>query len=198
MPTHDMIIDNAVGATVRADINSALAALVANSSNATAPATMYAYQWWADTTTGLLKIRNAANTAWITVGTLASTNLGLVNSATWHSNTYTPTITNGTNVAASTSYAQSNFTIEGGFSDCVVVVDIDPTAAGAFDFEISTPVASAFTSQRQAGGAAVCLGATSVNAGVVTASTADKVKVSGFVADTGNLQWRVSFRMIIL
>lgn len=32
---------------------------------------------WADTTTGLLKIRNASNTDWVTVGTLASTYLGL-------------------------------------------------------------------------------------------------------------------------
>jgi len=39
---------------------------------------MYAYQWWADTTTGLLKIRNSANSAWVTIGTLASANLGLI------------------------------------------------------------------------------------------------------------------------
>jgi hypothetical protein len=32
---------------------------------------------WADTTAGLLKIRNAANSAWITIGTLASPNLGI-------------------------------------------------------------------------------------------------------------------------
>ena len=37
--------------------------------------------WWADTTTGLLKQRNSANSAWITIGTLASTNLGLLSLA---------------------------------------------------------------------------------------------------------------------
>jgi len=63
---------------VRSDINDQLAAIVSNNSGATAPATTYAYQWWADTTTGLLKIRNAANNAWVTVGTLASDNLGLL------------------------------------------------------------------------------------------------------------------------
>jgi hypothetical protein len=36
-----------------------------------------AYMFWADTTTGLLKQRNAADSAWITIGTMASTNLGL-------------------------------------------------------------------------------------------------------------------------
>ena len=77
MPTHDLVIENGTGAAVRSDLNDALAAIVSNSSNATAPATTYSYQWWADTTTGLLKIRNAANSAFVTVGTLSATNLGL-------------------------------------------------------------------------------------------------------------------------
>jgi len=64
-PTHDMIIDNSTGANVRADINNALAALVSNSSSSSEPSTKYAYQFWADTTTGILKIRNAANNAWV-------------------------------------------------------------------------------------------------------------------------------------
>jgi len=75
--THDYVIANGTGAAVRSDLNDALAAIVSNNSSSTAPATTYAYQWWADTTTGLLKQRNAANSAWITIGTLASTNLGL-------------------------------------------------------------------------------------------------------------------------
>jgi len=75
--THDYNIANGTGAAVRSDLNDALAAIVSNNSSATAPATTYAYMWWADTTTGLLKIRNAANSAFITVGTLASTNFGL-------------------------------------------------------------------------------------------------------------------------
>jgi len=74
---HDYIISNASGATVRADINSVLAAIITNNSGATAPSTSYSYQFWADTTTGILKQRNAANSAWIDIGTMASTNLGL-------------------------------------------------------------------------------------------------------------------------
>jgi len=76
--THDYVIANGTGAAVRTDLNGALAAIVSNNSSASEPATMYAYQWWADTTTGLLKIRNAANSAWVTIGTLASANLGLL------------------------------------------------------------------------------------------------------------------------
>lgn len=81
MATHDYVIANGTGAAVRSDLNDALAAIVSNNSSATAPATTYAYQFWADTTTGLLKVRNAANSAWITIGTLASTNLGLASLA---------------------------------------------------------------------------------------------------------------------
>jgi hypothetical protein len=79
--THDYVIANGTGAAVRSDLNDALAAIVSNNSSATAPATTYAYQWWADTTTGLLKQRNAANSAFVTIGTLASTNLGLASLA---------------------------------------------------------------------------------------------------------------------
>jgi len=78
MAQHDYIIANGTGAAVRSDLNGSLAAIVSNNSGATEPTTMYAYQWWPDTTTGLLKIRNAANNAWITIGTLASANLGLL------------------------------------------------------------------------------------------------------------------------
>jgi len=78
MATHDYVIANGTGAAVRSDINGALAAIVTNNSDTVAPATTYAFQWWADTTTGLLKIRNAANSAFITVGTLGSANLALL------------------------------------------------------------------------------------------------------------------------
>jgi hypothetical protein len=67
MAQHDYVIANGTGAAVRSDLNNALAAIVSQNSGATTPSTTYAYQWWADTTTGLLKLRNAANSAWITL-----------------------------------------------------------------------------------------------------------------------------------
>ncbi len=81
MAQHDYVIANGTGAAVRSDLNGALAAIATNNSGATEPTTTYAFQLWADTTTGLLKIRNAANSAFVTVGTLASTNLGLASLA---------------------------------------------------------------------------------------------------------------------
>lgn len=71
MAQHDMSIANQSGAAFRADLNDALAALVSNSSGATEPATTFAYQLWADTTAGLLKQRNAANNAWVTLAKLS-------------------------------------------------------------------------------------------------------------------------------
>lgn len=65
MAQHDYVIANGTGAAVRSDINDALAAIVSQNSGATAPSPTYAYQFWADTTTGTLKLRNAANNAWI-------------------------------------------------------------------------------------------------------------------------------------
>lgn len=65
MAQHDQVLADQPGAGFRADLNNALAALFSNSSGATEPATMVAYQWWADTTSGWLKQRNAANNAWV-------------------------------------------------------------------------------------------------------------------------------------
>lgn len=77
MAQHDYLIDNQPGAAFRADLNAALSAIVSNNSGATEPATTYPYQWWADTASGKLKLRNAANSAWIEIGSLADPNLGL-------------------------------------------------------------------------------------------------------------------------
>ena len=80
-------VDNGTGAAVRAALNTVLGASVTLNSGSSEPSgTKYAYMWWADTSTGKLKIRNAANNAWIEVGTLASANLGLATAAS-------PTIT---------------------------------------------------------------------------------------------------------
>lgn len=68
MAQHDQNIANDTGANFRADINAAIGALFSNSSGSSAPSTTVAYQVWADTTNGLLKIRNATNSAWITLG----------------------------------------------------------------------------------------------------------------------------------
>jgi hypothetical protein len=73
MSTHDYVIDNQAAPAFRADLNAVLAAIVTNNSNATAPATTFANMIWYDTATNILKKRNEANSAWISLGTIDET-----------------------------------------------------------------------------------------------------------------------------
>jgi hypothetical protein len=75
MAQHDMNIANQGFPAFRSDLNDALAALVSNSSGSSQPTTMFAHQWWVDTNANpsVLKIRNADNDAWITIGTIDQT-----------------------------------------------------------------------------------------------------------------------------
>jgi hypothetical protein len=79
MSQHDMNIGNASGANVRTDLNNCIQALVSNSSGNSAPTTTIPFMFWVDTgsTPNLLKIRNSANSAWITVGRTDLESFGL-------------------------------------------------------------------------------------------------------------------------
>lgn len=83
MSQHDYVLDNQAGAAFRADLNAALAAVVSNNSGATEPTTTYAFMMWVDTsvTPNLLKMRNGANSGWITVGDVTAANFGLITAA---------------------------------------------------------------------------------------------------------------------
>lgn len=70
MSTHDYVIDNQSAVAFRADLNSALAAIVTQNSNATAPTVTFANMLWYDTTNNQIKKRNEANSAWIVLGTV--------------------------------------------------------------------------------------------------------------------------------
>lgn len=71
MAQDDLSVANGSGAAVRADINNQLQALGTLMSGTSGPSTTYPYMLWADTTNGLLKQRNGANSAWITLWTLS-------------------------------------------------------------------------------------------------------------------------------
>jgi len=77
MATHDYVIANQSGSAFRSDLNNALSAIVSQNSNATEPATTFSYQYWVDTsvTPALLKQRNAANDAWITLAEIGGQTL---------------------------------------------------------------------------------------------------------------------------
>ena len=77
MAQADAQIQNDNGSNVRADLNNNFDALFSNNSGSSEPSVTTAFMWFADSANDALKIRNAADSAFITVGTLSETNLGL-------------------------------------------------------------------------------------------------------------------------
>lgn len=94
----------------------------------------------------------------------AAGNVG--NGATVARGTYTPTLTNVTNLAASTAYQAQYFR----FSDMCIVsgkVDIDPTAAGATSLRMSLPIASNIGAAEDLSGTAFASGIAGQGAAVL-------------------------------
>ena len=77
----DYTIANDTGANVRSDINAVLGAIQTLNSGSSDPSANVAFQLSVNTTTSLLKIRNAANNGYITIGNVTQTNLGLASLA---------------------------------------------------------------------------------------------------------------------
>ena len=99
MAQADQTVQNDTFPTVRADINNNLAALFSSSSGGTAPSVTVAFMDWIDTSGAnpIWKKRNAANNAWITLGTISASTIafdGTLPSQTSQSGKYLTT--NGT------------------------------------------------------------------------------------------------------
>ena len=73
----DYTIANDTGANVRSDINAVLGAIQTLNSGSSDPSANVAFQLSVNTTSNLLKIRNAANNAYIEIGNVTQANLGL-------------------------------------------------------------------------------------------------------------------------
>ena len=173
MAQHDYIIANQSGAAFRSDLNNGLAAIVSQNSGAAQPSTTYAYQWWADTTTGLLKIRNAANNAWITMRQLDG-------------EFSTVPVENGT-AAAPSIYFKDSGTDSGFFSPGTDAVAISTaganrlhiTSAGLVGIGSSAPVhslqvtASALASVPSAGSSGHCIAIGSAAYGIAGGALTD-------------------------
>lgn len=71
------------------------------------------------------------------------------------SGTYTPTLTNVTNISASTAYVCQYIRV-GSVVTVSGKVDIDATAAGAVELGMSLPIASNFAAEENCGGVASC------------------------------------------
>ena len=72
------VIDNGTGSAVRTDLNNVFAAIQSlNSGSADPSGTQVAFQLSVNTTSNLLKIRNASNNGYIEIGNVTQANLGL-------------------------------------------------------------------------------------------------------------------------
>ena len=72
------VIDNGTGCAVRTDLNNVFAAIQSlNSGSADPSGTQVAFQLSVNTTSNLLKIRNASNNGYIEIGNVTQANLGL-------------------------------------------------------------------------------------------------------------------------
>ena len=173
MPTYDWIgtdiIPNGSGSAVRADLNDAFLALFSQNSSATAPPETVAYMPWADTSTGLYKIRNGANSGWITLYQL---------DGEWTS----IALENGT-AAAPSLYFKDSGTDTGVYSPGTDQVAIATAGVQRVNFNGSTEVVF------NDGGADVDFrieGDTKPNLFKVDAGT-DAISVDGDLSVTGNL-----------
>jgi hypothetical protein len=101
MTQHDFVIDgNQPFPAYGTDLNNALLSLATNSAGTTEPVVTFPHQIWVDSgvTPNQIKMRNAGNTAWVTLGQV-STDLGLPNLTT---------VNNITNTAVTNAITSSN------------------------------------------------------------------------------------------
>lgn len=89
MSQNSLVIADGTGAQVLTAINNALDTLKTVHSGATAPGSPSAYQLWADTTAGVMKMRNAANTAWLPIFRLDGVDINVAKTVTGGSYTLT-------------------------------------------------------------------------------------------------------------
>lgn len=186
MATHDYNIANGTGAAVRSDLNNALAAIVSNNSSSTEPATTFAFQWWADTNTTLLKIRNAANSAWVTVGDYSAANLGLLSSST-ASSTYLAKA-GGTVTGALEIGTAGSLVFEGSTADDfeTTLAVTDPTADRTITLpDATTTVAGLAVAQTFTKGQRGAISAISVASGD-TSKTLDFATANNFALTLAN------------
>jgi hypothetical protein len=194
MSQHDYIIDNQLAPAFRSDLNAALNAAVTQNSGITAPPTTYANMLWYDTTNDLLKIRNEANSGWITVGTADQT-----------SSTFTAQSVNGKTLgtftgAGGVAYATSTTAlsaIAAGTAGQVLVSNGTSAPSWGTALNVGTAVASTSGSSITFTGIPSGTKRITVILNAVSLSGSDNIQVrigsgaistTGYISGTGNAQ----------
>lgn len=114
--------------------------------------------------------------------------------------TYTPTLTNTTNIAASTAYL-TMYSRVGNVVTVAGEVDIDPTAAGTCVLRMSLPFATTFSAAYQLGGAGNRFISGGPTEGIMIYSRAGGINVAEFAltaVNTANQQCNFSFTYLII
>ena len=113
------------------------------------------------------------------------------------SGTYTPTLANTTNVAASTPRLATYMRV-GSAVTVAGQLDIDPTATGAVLLGISLPIASDFTTAYQLGGVASAETIAIESAGIEANATDNNASLKYVAVDTSNHTLAYTFTYTII
>ncbi|MEQ1629613.1 MAG: hypothetical protein ABL873_03800 [Gallionella sp.] len=111
MSQNSLVIADGTGAQVLAAMNNALDTLRTQFAGPTPPGTPLPYQVWADTTTGILKVRDVANTTWIPVQPLSGLGYNV-----------TKTLTGGTYTLTEFESLASSFEFNGALTSNLIIV----------------------------------------------------------------------------
>ena len=143
MAQDTLSVANGTGVAVRQAFNTAMQASATNQSGSSAPSTTYPFQFYADTNTNTLKLRNASNNAYINVsgvGQIGAANLGLL------------PLTGGT--ISGNLIVSGNFTVQG------TTTTVSSTTITVTDKNIEIGKVSTPTDTTADGGGLTLLGAT--------------------------------------
>jgi hypothetical protein len=137
-------------------------------------------------------LKQTSSGAAVSVGQLASTDLSDVVSGT-----YTPTLTNVTNLDASTAYS-AQYARVGTVVGVSGRVDVDPTAAGATELGLSIPIASNFANQHECAGTGSSPGIAGQTIAIRADTANDRAALVWTAVDTTNqaVFWTFLYRVI--
>lgn len=113
------------------------------------------------------------------------------------SGTYTPTLTNVTNLSASTAY-QCQYLRVGDTVTVSGLVDIDPTATGAVELGITIPIASNFGALEDCAGTAAASGIAGQVAAIAADIANDRAKLVYIALDITNQPMYFTFSYQII
>lgn len=108
-----------------------------------------------------------------------------ISNITFSSGTYTPTLSNTTNITASTAYQCQYLRV----GDTVTVsgkVDVDPTAAGQVQLGITLPISSNIGAVEDLGGTASAIAVAGQSAGIYGDATNNRATMEWIAVDLSN------------